>query len=89
MEYVEGETLAARLAKGRCRSSRPWHTRSRSPRRWTRARAGIVHRDIKPDNIMVSRAAVKMLDFGLAKARRRAQAATRPGGRDGSDHPWA
>ena len=36
MEYLEGETLAERLTKGRCRSSRRCATASRSPTRWTR-----------------------------------------------------
>ena len=32
-------------------------------------RAGITHRDLKPGNIMLTKAGAKLLDFGLAKAR--------------------
>ena len=58
MEYLEGETLAERLAEGRrCRSSEALrHRRRRSPTRWTRRTAqGIVHRDLKPGNVMLTK----------------------------------
>ena len=35
-EYVEGETLAARLARGRCRRPRRWRLPGSWPTRWRR-----------------------------------------------------
>ncbi|WP_328474429.1 protein kinase [Actinoplanes sp. NBC_00393] len=67
MEYVDGPTLAGRLAEG--------------PLSWPEAvricaevadalaaahEAGLVHRDIKPSNIMLAPAGVKVVDFGVA-----------------------
>jgi serine/threonine protein kinase len=69
MEYVEGETLAARLARGPLPLDQALGYAIDLASAIDRAhRSGIVHRDIKPGNVMVSRAGLKLLDFGLAKA---------------------
>src|SRR6266853_320260 len=68
MEYLEGETLADRLRKGLlpvdqilkdgieiCEGLEKAH------------RSGVVHRDLKPGNIMLTKTGAKLMDFGLAK----------------------
>ena len=69
MEYLEGETLSHRLMRGPlpidqvlkygieiCEGLEKAH------------RSGVVHRDLKPGNIMLTKAGAKLMDFGLAKA---------------------
>jgi serine/threonine protein kinase len=68
MEYLEGETLADRLRQGAlplkqilkygidiCEGLEKAH------------RDGVMHRDLKPGNIMLTTTGVKLMDFGLAK----------------------
>jgi serine/threonine protein kinase len=68
MEYVEGEPLSHVIRRGPmaeadvCRIAR-----SVADALEAAHEKGIVHRDIKPDNIMVSGPRVKVLDFGIAK----------------------
>ena len=68
MELVEGETLAARLARGRMPMDQVLRCGAEIASALGAAHArGIVHRDLKPANIMLSGSGIKLLDFGLAK----------------------
>ena len=69
MQYVEGETLADRLARGPLSLSETLRTAEQVSDALSEAHGhGIVHRDVKPGNIMLAtRGPAKVLDFGLAK----------------------
>ena len=69
LELVEGDTLAARLTKGPLSVPDALKIASQVVDALDAAHdRGIVHRDLKPANIVVRGLAVKVLDFGLAKA---------------------
>jgi Tol biopolymer transport system component len=69
MEYLEGETLADRLARGGLPLEQTLRYGTEIADALDKAhRQGIVHRDLKPGNVMLTKSGVKLLDFGLAKA---------------------
>ena len=70
MEYLEGETLAARLGKGPLQTDQVLRYAIEISDALDKAhRQGVVHRDLKPGNIMLTKSGAKLLDFGLAKLR--------------------
>jgi serine/threonine protein kinase len=68
MEYLEGETLEAKLRKGTVPYDHAllWAIQIAEAVHQAH-RAGILHRDLKPGNIMITKSGVKLLDFGLAR----------------------
>jgi serine/threonine protein kinase len=68
MECVEGETLAKRLEKGPLPLDQVLKLGAQIADALDKAhRSGVVHRDLKPGNIMLTPVGAKLLDFGLAK----------------------
>src|SRR6267143_886740 len=68
MECVEGETLAKRLEKGALPLEQVLKFGAQIADALDKAhRSGVVHRDLKPGNIMLTATGAKLLDFGLAK----------------------
>jgi len=68
MEFLEGETLSARLTRGAVPVNKALEYAAQIASALDKAhRAGIVHRDLKPGNVMLTPGGAKLLDFGLAK----------------------
>ena len=68
MQYLEGETLATRLERGALPLNEALTIAIQVASALDKAhRAGITHRDLKPGNVMLTKAGTKLLDFGLAK----------------------
>jgi Tol biopolymer transport system component len=70
MEYLEGETLAQRLERGALPLSDVLKYGVQIADALDKAhRQGVVHRDLKPGNIMLTpQGGAKLMDFGLAKS---------------------
>ena len=70
MPLLDGETLAARLEKGALPLDQALSIAAEIADALDKAhRKGLVHRDLKPASIMLTKSGAKLLDFGLVKLR--------------------
>lgn len=69
MEFLEGETLAEKLRKGALPLNEVFKIGIAVAEALAFAhRSGVVHRDLKPGNVMLTPGGAKLMDFGLAKS---------------------
>ena len=75
LEYLEGETLASRLARtvdsgkaGLLPADALRYAIEICDALDKAHRSGVIHRDLKPANVMLTKSGAKLLDFGLAKS---------------------
>jgi len=69
MEFLEGETLADRLRKGPLTPEQLMKYGIEICQGLEKAhKTGVIHRDLKPGNIMLTKCGAKLMDFGLAKS---------------------
>lgn len=87
-ELIDGETLAARLRRGALPPSQAVDLTCQLLRGLGAAHAaGVVHRDVKPPNVMIRPdGLLKLLDFGLAKNLAELKKLTRTGTLLGTPH---
>ena len=68
MEYLEGESLADRVTRGALPVEQVLRYGVEIADALDHAhRQGLIHRDLKPGNIMLTKSGAKLLDFGLVK----------------------
>jgi Tol biopolymer transport system component len=68
MELLEGETLAERIKRGALPAEQVQKIGIQIAEALDGAhRRGLIHRDLKPGNVMLTQSGAKLMDFGLAK----------------------
>jgi serine/threonine protein kinase len=69
MELLEGDTLAERLKKGKLSIAETLQYGTQIAGALAEAHSkGVIHRDLKPGNVVLTKNGAKVLDFGLAKS---------------------
>ena len=72
MEYLEGQTLEDRLVRGRLPAADVLRYAVELADALDHAhRRGLVHRDLKPGNVMLTKSGAKLLDFGISRLQAR------------------
>src|SRR5215471_8074692 len=88
MPFVDGESLRARLARGPLPIAEVVGVLKDVAKALSYAHQhGVVHRDIKPDNVLLSGGTAVVTDFGIAKAIAAAKRGNRPEGDSPRDLP--